>query len=180
MLLICFITPLRPLSRRLVHRQTLRELQSTAAYQRKILAAAVQLVKPGGTLVFSTCSINPGVLGRAVLGHAELGRAALGSAVRGHAVSRWAQAVPTLAGHMPGLRRSSSAPSCARQQPAPVPAAGENEANVRWLLDTYPFMRLVQQSPRLGQPGLTGGAGCCQLFVRHPNPQRHGTPAGLA
>lgn len=29
---------------------------------------------------------------------------------------------------------------------------------MRWLLDTYPFMQLVQQSPRLGQPGLTGGA----------------------
>ena len=45
---------------RLVHRQTLRELAATAAYQRKILMAAVQLVRPGGTLVFSTCSINPG------------------------------------------------------------------------------------------------------------------------
>ncbi len=36
--------------------------------------------------------------------------------------------------------------------------SGENEANVRWLLDTYPDMQLVQQSPRLGQPGLTGRA----------------------
>jgi methyltransferase NSUN6 len=35
-------------------------------------------------------------------------------------------------------------------------AAGENEANVRWLLDTYPELQLVQQAPRLGQPGLTG------------------------
>ena len=34
--------------------------------------------------------------------------------------------------------------------------AGENEANVRWLLDTYPELQLVQQAPRLGQPGLTG------------------------
>lgn len=115
-----------------------------------------------------------------MLSWAALRWAVLCGAMQCHTASRWAQAVPTLAGHMPGLRRSSSAPSCARQQPAPVPAAGENEANVRWLLDTYPFMRLVQQSPRLGQPGLTGGAGCCQLFVRHPNPQRHGTPAGLA
>lgn len=45
---------------RLVHRQTLRELEQTAIYQRRILAAAVQLVRPGGALVFSTCSINPG------------------------------------------------------------------------------------------------------------------------
>lgn len=34
-------------------------------------------------------------------------------------------------------------------------AAGENEENVRYLLDAYPFMRLVHHSPRLGQPGLT-------------------------
>ena len=27
---------------------------------------------------------------------------------------------------------------------------------MRWLLDTYPFMRLVPQQPRLGDPGLTG------------------------
>ena len=45
---------------RLVHRQTMAELRGTAAYQRRLLDAAVQLVKPGGTLVFSTCSINPG------------------------------------------------------------------------------------------------------------------------
>jgi methyltransferase NSUN6 len=35
---------------------------------------------------------------------------------------------------------------------------GENEGNVRWLLERYPQMRLVEQSPRLGGPGLTGGA----------------------
>lgn len=27
---------------------------------------------------------------------------------------------------------------------------------MRWLLDSYPDMQLVQQTPRLGQPGLTG------------------------
>ena len=43
----------------------------------------------------------------------------------------------------------------------PTNLAGENEANVRWLLDTYPDMQLVQQSPRLGQPGLTGGHALC-------------------
>ena len=34
----------------------------TAAYQRKLLQVAVQLLKPGGHLVFSTCTINPGDL----------------------------------------------------------------------------------------------------------------------
>ena len=27
---------------------------------------------------------------------------------------------------------------------------------MRWLLDNYPELQLVQQAPRLGQPGLTG------------------------
>ena len=51
---------LAPCLPRLIHRQTMAELQQTAQYQRRILQAAVQLVKPGGALVFSTCSINPG------------------------------------------------------------------------------------------------------------------------
>jgi hypothetical protein len=40
-------------------------------------------------------------------------------------------------------------------------AAGENEANVRYVLDMYPWMQLVQHSPRLAGPGLVG---------RHPGP----------
>ena len=87
--------PSRPLTHRLVHPQTLAELRSTAAYQRCILRAAVRLLRPGGTLVFSTCTVNP----------------------------------------------------------------GENEANVRWLLDSYPALQLVQQEPRLGGPGLAGERG---------------------
>lgn len=31
-----------------------------AAYQRKLLHVAVKLLKPGGHLVYSTCTINPG------------------------------------------------------------------------------------------------------------------------
>lgn len=53
-------SPFPPRNCRLVHHQTMRELEQTAIYQRRILAAAVQLVRPGGALVFSTCSINPG------------------------------------------------------------------------------------------------------------------------
>ncbi|KAL4856723.1 putative methyltransferase [Chlorella vulgaris] len=85
----CTALGLRP---RLLHRQSLRELEQTATYQRKLLRVAVALLKPGGHLVFSTCTINP----------------------------------------------------------------GENEGNVRWLLDTFPDMRLIPQSPRLGLPGLSG------------------------
>lgn len=32
----------------------------TAMYQRKLLQVAVQLLRPGGYLVYSTCTINPG------------------------------------------------------------------------------------------------------------------------
>lgn len=32
----------------------------------------------------------------------------------------------------------------------------ENEGNVRWLLDRYPQMELIEQSPRLGGPGIVG------------------------
>lgn len=34
--------------------------------------------------------------------------------------------------------------------------AGENEANVRYVLDKWPQMRLVEQPVRLGGPGLIG------------------------
>lgn len=32
----------------------------------------------------------------------------------------------------------------------------ENEGNVRWLLDRYPQMELVQQKPRVGGPAISG------------------------
>lgn len=53
----CTALGLRP---RLRHTQTLDELKTTEKYQRNLLDAAVELVKPGGTLVYSTCTINPG------------------------------------------------------------------------------------------------------------------------
>ena len=34
-------------------------LEKTAAYQRKLLHAAVGALKPGGTLVYSTCTVRP-------------------------------------------------------------------------------------------------------------------------
>lgn len=85
----CSALGLRP---RLHHSHDLKELKRASGYQRNFLESAVALLKPGGYLVFSTCTINP----------------------------------------------------------------LENEGNVRWLLDKYKGnMILVQQSPRLGGPGLT-------------------------
>ncbi|KAL6770752.1 hypothetical protein ACKKBF_B32520 [Auxenochlorella protothecoides x Auxenochlorella symbiontica] len=82
----CSALGLRP---RFRHEQTVEELVGTAQYQRRILAAGVGALRPGGTMVFSTCTIS----------------------------------------HL------------------------ENEANVRWLLDSFP-LRLVPALPRLGGPGL--------------------------
>ncbi|GAX74807.1 hypothetical protein CEUSTIGMA_g2254.t1 [Chlamydomonas eustigma] len=84
----CSALGLRP---RLLQTASLPYLKQCAVYQRRILDAAVQLLKPGGTLVFSTCTFNP----------------------------------------------------------------GENESNVRYVLDTYADMHLEQQWPVLGGPGMT-------------------------
>jgi protein-L-isoaspartate O-methyltransferase len=56
----CTALGLRP---RLAQQHSLPQLLDMAAYQRRLLAAAVQLVRPGGALVYSTCSISPGWVG---------------------------------------------------------------------------------------------------------------------
>lgn len=68
-------------------------LKRHGTYQRRMLDQAVQLCRPGGIIVYSTCTVNP----------------------------------------------------------------GENEAVVRYALDTYSFLSLELQDPKLGGPGLTGG-----------------------
>lgn len=55
----CTATGLRP---RLVQPLTLAAVRQTEHYQRQLLGAAVRLLKQGGFLVYSTCSINPGVV----------------------------------------------------------------------------------------------------------------------
>ncbi|KAL2493642.1 NOL1/NOP2/sun family protein [Forsythia ovata] len=71
---------------------TVESLRTHATYQRRMFDQAVQLVRPGGVIVYSTCTINP----------------------------------------------------------------GENEALVRYALDTYKFLSLASQFPRVGGPGLVG------------------------
>ncbi|XP_057792904.1 rRNA (cytosine-C(5))-methyltransferase NOP2C isoform X2 [Salvia miltiorrhiza] len=75
---------------------TMESLRSHAKYQRRMFDQAVQLVRPGGVIVYSTCTINP----------------------------------------------------------------GENEALVRYALDTYKFLSLASQHPKVGGPGLVGS---CQF-----------------
>lgn len=72
--------------------ETIESLRNHAKYQRRMFDQAVQLVRPGGVIVYSTCTINP----------------------------------------------------------------GENEALVRYALDTYKFLSLAPQHPRVGGPGLVG------------------------
>lgn len=54
----CSALGLRP---RLLQAATLEYLRQCAVYQRRILDAAVQLLRPGGSMVFSTCTFNPGM-----------------------------------------------------------------------------------------------------------------------
>ncbi|PIA30158.1 hypothetical protein AQUCO_05700098v1 [Aquilegia coerulea] len=77
--------------------ESIESLRKHGKYQRKMFDQAVQLVRPGGVIVYSTCTINP----------------------------------------------------------------GENEALVRYALDTYKFLSLAPQNPRIGGPGLVGR---CELF----------------
>ncbi|GAB2284905.1 hypothetical protein Dimus_019358 [Dionaea muscipula] len=86
----CSALGLRP--RLFAGEETLESLRSHGKYQRRMFDQAVQLVRPGGVIVYSTCTINP----------------------------------------------------------------GENEALVRYALDTYKFLSLAPQNPRVGGPGLLG------------------------
>ncbi|KAG6607982.1 rRNA (cytosine-C(5))-methyltransferase NOP2C, partial [Cucurbita argyrosperma subsp. sororia] len=86
----CSALGLRP--RLFAGEETLASLKHHAKYQRRMFDQAVQLVRPGGVIVYSTCTINP----------------------------------------------------------------GENEALVRYALDTYKFLTLAPQHPRIGGPGLVG------------------------
>ncbi|KAF7833494.1 putative methyltransferase NSUN6 [Senna tora] len=86
----CSALGLRP--RLFAGEETIESLRTHARYQRRMFDQAVQLARPGGVIVYSTCTINP----------------------------------------------------------------GENEALVRYALDTYKYLSLAPQNPRIGGPGLVG------------------------
>ena len=52
----CTALGLRP---RLLHGATRVELEKTATYQRGLIWTAVRLLRPGGVLSYSTCTVNP-------------------------------------------------------------------------------------------------------------------------
>ncbi|KAI3744134.1 hypothetical protein L1987_57210 [Smallanthus sonchifolius] len=86
----CSALGLRP--RLFAAEETIESLRRHGKYQQRMFDQAVQLVRSGGVIVYSTCTINP----------------------------------------------------------------GENEALVRYALDTYKFLSLAEQHPRIGGPGLLG------------------------
>ncbi|XP_048539942.1 rRNA (cytosine-C(5))-methyltransferase NOP2C [Triticum urartu] len=90
----CSALGLRP--RLFAGEETLESLRKNATYQRRLFDQAVKLVRPGGLIVYSTCTINP----------------------------------------------------------------GENESLVRYALDTYKFLSLGSQHPKVGGPGIIGS---CKL-----------------
>ncbi|KAK1608458.1 hypothetical protein QYE76_032131 [Lolium multiflorum] len=90
----CSALGLRP--RLFAGEETLESLRKNATYQRRMFDQAVKLVRPGGVIVYSTCTINP----------------------------------------------------------------GENEGLVRYALDTYKFLSLGSQHPKVGGPGIIGS---CKL-----------------
>ncbi|OIT00005.1 PREDICTED: putative methyltransferase NSUN6 isoform X1 [Nicotiana attenuata] len=95
----CSALGLRP--RLFAGEDTIDSLRSHAKYQRRMFDQAVQLVRPGGVIVYSTCTINP----------------------------------------------------------------GENEALVRYALDTHKFLSLASQHPKIGGPGLTGSCQSPDGFI---------------
>jgi len=52
----CSALGIRP---RLTHSWSLQQMLSLGRYQRQLLAAAIRLLKPGGRMVYCTCTINP-------------------------------------------------------------------------------------------------------------------------
>ncbi|KAJ3683407.1 hypothetical protein LUZ60_013634 [Juncus effusus] len=86
----CSALGLRP--RLFAAEETIDSLRRHGTYQRRMFDQAVQLVRPGGIIVYSTCTINP----------------------------------------------------------------RENESLVRYALDTYKFLSLAPQNPRVGGPGIVG------------------------
>ncbi|KAF8701822.1 hypothetical protein HU200_033143 [Digitaria exilis] len=91
----CSALGLRP--RLFAGEETLQSLKTHGRYQRRMFDQAVKLVRPGGVIVYSTCTINP----------------------------------------------------------------GENEALVRYALDSYKFLSLASQHPKVGGSGIVGS---CELF----------------
>uniref|UniRef100_J3MSJ7 SAM-dependent MTase RsmB/NOP-type domain-containing protein n=2 Tax=Oryza brachyantha TaxID=4533 RepID=J3MSJ7_ORYBR len=91
----CSALGLRP--RLFAGEDTLESLRNHARYQRRMFDQAVKLVRSGGVIVYSTCTINP----------------------------------------------------------------GENEALVRYALETYKFLSLGSQHPKVGGRGIVGS---CELL----------------
>ena len=85
----------------MAHAKRPRDVQAAAEAQARLLKAAAGMLKPGGRLIFATCSLQPEE------GEAHLGRAAsLGLAHD-----------PFTPGELPGLPEAISPAGCLRTRP---------------------------------------------------------------
>ena len=90
------------------HAKRARDVPAGAQAQARLLAAAAKMLKPGGRLVFATCSLQPEE------GEAHLARAA----------ALGLELMPWTAGDLPGLPEAITAAGCLRTRPDFWPARG--------------------------------------------------------
>jgi len=158
----CSALGLRP---RLLHADwKLKQLHSTAGLQRALMHSAMHLLKPGGVLVYCTCTINPGWFGGVGEGVPVFGSLCCSGlflcVLWFDGCSSVACTAHKSAAHHPHLVSLSSL-SRTHLQTATYAATptGENEGNVRFALDRWRgALQLEQQPLVLGGPGLQGDA----------------------
>jgi 16S rRNA (cytosine967-C5)-methyltransferase len=90
------------------HTKRARDVPAAAQAQARLIAAAVKMLKPGGRLVFATCSLQPEE------GEAHVARAA----------ALGLEAMPWAAADLPGLPEAITPTGCLRTRPDFWPARG--------------------------------------------------------
>ena len=127
-----------------------------AEQQRRLIDAAAGLLKPGGHMVYSTCTINPGEKKK----RPSMGSTTSAACCPSHeALHRALMAeLAVLIGRQCG------------QSSACHDLTGENEANVRYALDAHPALELVPHKPYIGGPGLAGPCESAAAGLSTPAP----------
>lgn len=125
-----------------------------AEQQRRLIDAAVGLLRPGGHMVYSTCTINPGA--------------------DAHWTMHYMQSVAPCTKALHHTASKDRGASLLGQASLSVIIlsihTGENEANVRYALDTHPSLELVPHKPYIGGAGLVGPCESAAAAVQKPAP----------